>query len=123
MDIKPILDYHATINPRHLVRIPSGPKARLVTALRDVLVVAYTTGDKEVYEELLGYISMAARKRARPLMLYTSYSWRDRRSYPIPMEGPWVDYDATVSHGSPPHVRAGETIGVPGAVPGGLVNA
>ncbi|KAJ2771598.1 E3 SUMO-protein ligase pli1, partial [Coemansia nantahalensis] len=76
-----------------------------------------------VYEELLGYISMAARKRARPLMLYTSYSWRDRRSYPIPMEGPWVDYDATVSHGSPPHVRAGETIGVPGAVPGGLVNA
>ncbi|KAJ2715577.1 E3 SUMO-protein ligase pli1 [Coemansia spiralis] len=123
MDIKPILDYHGTINPRHYGRVPSGPKGRLVALLRGALVAAYNIRDKEVYEKLVGYISLASGKRSRALVLYTSYSWCDGQTYPIPTEGSWVDYDATANGPSSPRARAGETVGVPGAVPGGLVGA
>ncbi|KAJ1729281.1 E3 SUMO-protein ligase pli1, partial [Coemansia biformis] len=120
-DLKPLLDYHAATNPRFHDRVPSGPKARLVALLRWCLVNAYDDRNKDAYEKLVGYMSLASRKRAHSLILYSTYRWCDGQTYQIPTDGDWAAYDMGVNGPSSPRGLANETIGVPGVVPGGMV--
>ncbi|KAJ2360071.1 hypothetical protein H4S01_005888, partial [Coemansia sp. RSA 2610] len=122
-DIKPIILYHNALSPNN-VRNPNGHKSSLVEDLRQCLITAHIQRNRDLYEKLVGYIGLVSRRPNSHLFTrFSEYAWHDSHYYPIPTTGPWEEHDRVHNGSVANAARFRETIGVPSAVPGGLVNA